>query len=173
MRCFIAVEIPEEIQKKFNPLYEELKLKHLKAINPKDLHITLKFLDEVSEKTAVRVQQELQTISFKPFSVSLKGIECFPNRRNPKVLWVGCDSPGLKSLSQQINELLKKEFKKEDFTAHLTIARIKEKVDLKGFIEKYNSLDFGTFICKSFEVKQSVLLLTGPEYSNLKKFHAV
>ncbi len=170
MRCFIAVEIPDELKKKIISLSEELKHLHIKPVAPDNLHITMKFLDEISEKTAERVQYALQTISFREFSVSLKGVDCFPNHRNPRVLWIGCESQELNALARQINEALKKEFKKEEFTAHITIARIKDKVDLKAFIEKHNTRDFGAFVCTEFVLKQSTLSASGPVYITIEKF---
>ena len=51
MRCFISIELTDEIKSKLARLIENLKEGYpsIKWVKPENLHLTLKFLGDVSE----------------------------------------------------------------------------------------------------------------------------
>ena len=73
-------------------------------------------------------------------------------------------------MAKKINEALASEFKREEFTAHATIARVKQKVELHDFLEKHKNDSFGEFVCTNFVLKQSELSIEGPKYTTLASF---
>ncbi|MBI5073289.1 RNA 2',3'-cyclic phosphodiesterase [Candidatus Woesearchaeota archaeon] len=125
IRCFLALDIPEEINKKVALLENKMWQSGIKPVAPQNVHVTLKFLGNVSRQKLECIQQLLKTISFASFSYEIKGIVFFPNERNPQVIWLGVASKELEALAKHINTVLKKNFSEEKFTAHLTIAEFK------------------------------------------------
>lgn len=172
LRCFVAIEIPEEAKEQLTALIIGLDMKGIKPVEPKNLHITLKFLGDVSASRLAAVEQRLRGIDFSSFPISLHGVGVFPDERYIRVVWVGCESAVLPALARNIEDALAEEFKKSEFTAHLTIARVKQKVNLRDFLERHKNDSFGEFTCNAFELMQSQLTSEGPVYSTLASFVA-
>ena len=83
IRCFLAIEIPEDLKSKIDDYIFELKkispkVKWIKALN---LHITLKFLGEIHKELLQQVQNELSDISniVTQFEMSIRRAGFFPN----------------------------------------------------------------------------------------------
>ncbi len=174
-RCFIAIEIPEELKARISYLAQELNfvnIKGIKLVEKENLHITLKFLGNISPEKIDFIQQKLSEIKFTPFNIQLLGVGVFPNDTYVRVVWVGCKSKELYILAKKIEDALASEFKKDEFTAHTTFARVKQKTDLHSRLEKHKNDNFGDFICSKFELKQSQLGREGPVYSSLAIFNA-
>ena len=174
VRCFIAIEIPDELKEKIANLAKELDVKGIKLVEKENLHITLKFLGDVKEDRINNIKHILRTVDFSNFNIRLHGVGVFPNEDYIKVVWVGCDSKELYILTKKINDALAGEFKKEEFTAHLTFAHVRQKVDREfhSFLEKHKNNSFGEFVCSSFVLKQSQLSSEGPKYSTLVSFNS-
>ncbi|MCK4429006.1 MAG: RNA 2',3'-cyclic phosphodiesterase, partial [Candidatus Aenigmarchaeota archaeon] len=79
MRCFIAINIPEEIKSKIAEATKNLTDSGLKKVEMKNLHLTLKFIGDVEEKKADEIKQILNKINFNKFDISLKNFGFFPN----------------------------------------------------------------------------------------------
>lgn len=151
MRTFIAIDLSSETKEKLTHLQTELKKSNadVKWVDPENIHLTLKFLGEISEQQAGRIKEALDKITYglKPFEITLSGIGAFPKLDYPRVVWVGIEKG--KNETEEIakrieDELEKLEFQKEErgFTAHLTIGRVrsaKNKEQLKTAIQSLNS----------------------------------
>jgi len=173
MRCFISVEIPEELKRTVSPLKKEIHTEGIKPVEDKNMHITLKFLGDVPEEKFGEIESALRKVEFSKFKIKLKGVGVFPNESYIRVVWVGCsDDAHLKDLSEKINDSLSGFFKKEPFSAHLTIARVKRKVDLNEFLDEHKDDEFGEFEVSNFELKSSKLTREGPKYSTVSVFEA-
>jgi len=100
-----------------------------KWIDPQQIHLTIRFIGEVDGDTFLDIKTTLAQLSFKPFSLALKGVGHFPPRGKPRVLWVGiAQSQPLQSLKGRIDKILatvglQPEGRK--FSAHITLARLK------------------------------------------------
>jgi len=171
MRCFIAIDIPNEIKKKIEPLIKELNVNGIKPVEVDNLHITIKFLGEINEGKRKKVEKTLNHISFLPFSISLAGIGAFPNENYIRVIWIGSYSSELVDLIKEIDEkMFRLGFKRErDYVPHLTIARVKRRpeIDLKTFLTKYKSKEFGSFVVYNIKLKKSTLTSKGPIYEDV------
>ena len=167
MRAFIAVEIPSEITERLSTVQRELPL-GLKLVKPKAMHLTLKFLGEISEGKAKEASNSLDSLTFSPIPLTCRGLGVFPSRNLPRVLWAGIESPGLVALHSKLEpKLLELGFAREDFTPHLTIARAKGKVELKSILEKYSGELFGECLIRSLHLKKSTLTPEGPVYEDV------
>ena len=177
MRVFIAVEISDEkILKKIQTFQENLEI-NAKPTKINQIHFTLQFLGEIDEKKCEKVKDVLREISFPQFELSLKGVGGFPKLNSPRVIWVGTDKGGqkLSKIAKEIGIKLKvlgfKENKK--FKPHLTVFRVKEKIDgVSSLMQEYETVEFGSETVSKIKLKKSVLSPKGPEYSDLLEVNA-
>ena len=173
MRVFVAVEISNpEILKNIQKFQDTLKI-NAKRARIDQIHFTLQFLGEIDEEKCEQVKNILKNLEFKPFGLSLQGVGAFPNFRNPRVIWIGCDKSGADNLSIITREIgtslavLGFENDKK-FKPHLTVFRIKKKIgDVSSDMNRVGETKFGTQIISKIKLKKSVLSPIGPEYSDL------
>ncbi|MBU0687581.1 MAG: RNA 2',3'-cyclic phosphodiesterase [Candidatus Margulisbacteria bacterium] len=175
MRTFIAVNLSDAVKDNINQVVEKLKKVDpgIKWVKKENLHITLKFLGEVSEEK-VKAVGDLLSEKLKDLqAIELKfiGIGSFP-----RVVWIATRN-GAERLSKiwnQVEAVLEKEGFERDtrpFAAHVTIGRIKgnRNPKLKGELEKLKDFDFGTDRISSISIMKSTLGKTGPSYEEINK----
>jgi 2'-5' RNA ligase len=174
MRTFVAIEINnQDILNSITNIQSELKIK-AKPVSIKNIHFTMQFLGEVSDEISQKIQDELKSIDFESFEVTIRGIGVFPKPSFPRVIWVGTDEEGGKKLSDLALEISRKlsnlGFKNDKpFKPHITIFRVKNKIgNISNELKHYESYIFG--VQKIFEIKfkKSVLSSDGPIYSDLQ-----
>jgi len=173
MRVFIAVEISNsEILNKIQTFQNELKI-NAKPTRIDQVHFTLQFLGEIGEEKCEQVKNILKKIEFSQFELSLQCVGVFPDLRNPRVVWIGCDKIGAEKLSTIAKEIEKNlamlGFEKgKKFKPHLTVFRIKNKVDdISSKMNSISEAEFGVQIISKIKLKRSILSPKGPEYSDL------
>jgi 2'-5' RNA ligase len=180
MRTFIAIELSDRAKETLTRVQSHLKYSDadVKWVEPANVHLTLKFLGEIDEKTCEKVKSILDEIAktTKPFEMSLESIGAFPSIDFPRVIWVGIDK-GAKESTELANKITaefstKIGFNKEarDFAAHLTIGRVrsgKNKQALKEKIILYALLPTLREEVSSVILFQSKLTPTGPIYTRL------
>ncbi|MDD5022877.1 MAG: RNA 2',3'-cyclic phosphodiesterase [Candidatus ainarchaeum sp.] len=164
-RLFLSIEIPRSIKERVLPPLKELREAGAVSVPPKNLHLTVKFLGEVRSDKLHKTMDILEKIEFTPFKISIEEIGAFPNKEYVRVVWAGVKSKGLEELSENINKSLKEIFNYEKLTPHLTLARVKNKIMLNSFFQKYSNKKFGSFKAKSFELMSSEFTKRGVEYS--------
>ena len=168
MRCFIALEISGEIKGKLEKVKRELGIDGLKLVEPENTHLTLKFLGEVEEEQVENVKKALDGLARNSFSMKVQGIGVFPKPEFVRVVWAGAESEELKQLAEDLNEALAKlGFKQESFTGHVTLARVKKKVDLSSFITSHEKDEFGESKISRIILKNSTLTPKGPVYEDV------
>lgn len=174
MRTFVAIEINnEDVLKSIIQIQSELKIKAI-PIPIKNIHFTIQFLGEISEEMSKKVKEELQLIHFKSFDINIKGIGVFPKPNYPRIVWIGTDIMSGKKLSYLAADISKRllglGFKNEKpFKPHLTIFRVKNKIDnISNELKKYESYTFGCEEITEIKFKKSVLTSNGPIYSDLQ-----
>jgi RNA 2',3'-cyclic 3'-phosphodiesterase len=175
MRLFIGVRIPEDIKEGIVEVGRKLqsKVREARIVPSENLHITLKFLGEVTEEKVPRINEVLSDTlkNYKSFKMEVKGAGVFPDEKKIRVFWIGADSRGkMKKLSILIEDYLESEgFTKENrFREHITIARFKStpKISfLKGLLERYKEENFGVMQVKEIELIKSELRPSGSIYS--------
>ena len=168
MMLFFAVELPDEVRERIFEAGRELEGKGISLVKKENLHITLKFIGEKSEHDAREIIKKASEISFESFSVRVVGVGAFPNERNARGIWVGAQADGLGELAHKIEEAL--EMEKEKFVGHITVARVKARVDLSEFFEKNKKAEFGEFLVNAFTLKKSTLSSQGALYENAGEF---
>ncbi|MHA1993904.1 MAG: RNA 2',3'-cyclic phosphodiesterase [Candidatus Hodarchaeales archaeon] len=179
VRCFVCVEIsdPMNIQTIENVLAKLKLIKGIRPVKTNQLHLTLKFLGEISEKKLPRISEQLETIKIPSFSLKFSNIGCFPNNVRPRVIWTGISKgqQELTTLAQEVdtklNEIgLPKE--KRQFSPHLTLGRVKKlteetKQDIRQFFQEMATLTGEEESIHQFTFKESTLTPTGAIYKDL------
>lgn len=175
MRCFISVDVENH---KLRAILEELSQvgAKLRILDPEKLHITMKFLGEVSEESTADILNAMDNSlsTFCKFEASLDGIGAFPKLSYMRVVWAGVrkNSDRFIEMQGEIDKnLAPLGFHPERrFHPHLTLARVKSqegKEALRTFISENQERSFGDFTVSSVRLKKSVLMPEGPVYSTL------
>ncbi len=183
MRLFLAYELPDDLQqqiyKVFAPLHQ--RLKGFGWIKPGRLHLTLRFLGEVSEeylnKDLIPLLEE-EFSKAQPLQLSFQGLGLFPNIARPKVIWLGVKGDYLKLHHQAIQ--LEKKLDNQDvqqyhkaFSPHVTLAKMKEIQKnelLPELIQEYEKTDFGSYTFTTPSLFESKLSAEGSAFKILRKF---
>lgn len=136
VRCFVAIELSAEARRCVAGLVAGLReagVRGLRPVNPDGVHLTLKFLGDVSMShvDAVASAVEGAATGAQPFDLELRGVGGFPDLRRPRVLWVGVagDLEALQRLYSSVEEALAPLGLPPEgraFTPHLTLARLRE-----------------------------------------------
>jgi 2'-5' RNA ligase len=147
----------------------------IRWVAPEGMHLTLKFLGEVSREQEEPVGRALKAAAagVVPFALPLGGFGVFPNTRRAKVIWVGCGSPSaLQLLQRQVEEKMEEiDFPKETraFFPHITLGRIRryaEPSQVRGTVGLLDQLDFADEVfVSSVELMQSELTPAGANYT--------
>ena len=178
MRAFIAIEVPQEIRDRLATLQEELRPTAPSArwVAAESIHVTLKFLGEITDKHREDIDGALTGLTWKPLSVGVQCVGFFPGTSSPRVFWAGLQCSTMEGLAAEINARLEGagfDSEKRAFRAHLTLARSKEhrlENALVKAAEQYAEIDFGKFTADRFYLYQSTLKAGGSIYTKLKEY---
>ncbi|MCJ7430743.1 RNA 2',3'-cyclic phosphodiesterase [Candidatus Bathyarchaeota archaeon] len=181
IRSFIAFDIDSESVLKRMTEVQTMLTKtgaDLKLVEPKNIHMTLRFLGNITPSTVEKIFEEMKKVQFTPFDVRLHGVGAFPNPRYPRVVWAGITQGAdqLRSIFEQLEpKLLGLGFAPDPkgFSPHLTIARVRSgrnRVELAKCLSENENCEFGVIGAKCLNLKRSDLTPRGPIYSTLKEF---
>ncbi len=134
IRAFIAIDLPAAIQVQLDTisgqLQQQVKTGTVRWVPARNIHLTLKFLGEVSSTNLEMLTNLLQVQAARQacFDISVGTLGAFPTIHRPRVIWVGVQAPpNLLSLQRTIeSETLRLGYTAEDrpFSAHLTLGRV-------------------------------------------------
>ena len=178
MRTFIAIELEEKIKELLSKIQAELKKsgEDIKWVNPRDIHLTLKFLGEVEEQKIPKIIQLLKeaACATKPFTIELNTLGGFPTLRSPRVIWAGIEKGKgeLTRLAHTIEDAivsLKSPKENRAFSTHFTLGRIKHIKDTQGFQKEVEQIQFPLLAQEvtSVTLFKSTLTPKGPIYEKL------
>jgi len=185
MRCFIAIDINEKIRKALADLQQLLQSKadirktDVKWVEPKAIHLTLKFLGEVKNQKVAQLCNIVKDAAgrHESFELQVQTVGHFGGRI-ARVLWVGTGegNDNLLELQKDIEQQLTLAGWPPDsrkFAGHLTLCRIKNSkagAGLAQMTENYKDLKLGTMTVDSVSVYQSRLTPKGPIYTVLGNY---
>ena len=131
MRIFVAVFPPPEIRSTLVDAARRIPVTgEVRWLRPKNVHLTLKFLGEVSEDDVGRIAGALEPVRdrHEPFEVEPFGFGAFPSARRARIVWagIGKGSDRLRALAGDMEASLEPlGFEREDraYVPHLTLGR--------------------------------------------------
>jgi 2'-5' RNA ligase len=184
LRTFIAIALPTQIREKIKEqqrlLARDLNEPPIRWVRPESIHLTLKFLGEISPQQAQQIQSKMLEITsqFPTTIVVVEGLGCFPNYSRPRVIWLGLqDAQAVLSKMQNLldRSLEDHGFAPEErgFSPHLTIGRVHRRVshqhrkELGNKIAQINIPAIGSFTADMIHLFQSELKPSGAVYTQL------
>jgi 2'-5' RNA ligase len=182
MRLFIAIDIDDAVKAAVVKLQHRMKqsLRNsngLKWVPLEQMHLTLKFLGEVDDGRVDEIGETINIACFekKVFEFELSAVGTFG--RPSKVLWLGSEkqSAELIALAESVEQALHElGFEKENrpFSAHLTLARIKDngiEKNLRRVVIENQKVEIPMVKVDSVCLYKSQLTLDGPVYTLLRK----
>lgn len=180
VRLFIAVTLPQPLLAYLSNLSvqlgRQLPPRSVRWVTPERMHLTLRFLGSTAVSQIDPLQNALRSaVILQPScQVRLSELGAFPNKKRPRVIWVGLtgDANKLHDLRQSIDTALGPlgwPIKNKPFSAHITLGRVKNK---DGWSETFwrRSIEPVEWEITAVHLIKSELRPTGPIYQTL---HAV
>lgn len=179
-RLFIAIDIPEVVKENIYNFSRSLlgEDRGIKIIPASNIHITLKFLGDIDISKINKIEEAVKKTAnlFKKFKYEISGkINAFPNTDNARVIFLEVGMGGdqiyriYNELENNLNRIkIKRE--KRKFSSHITIARLRNRKNIKQLIEKCK-LDVDIILdCSEIVLFESNLKPDGAEYIILNNF---
>jgi RNA 2',3'-cyclic 3'-phosphodiesterase len=182
MRAFLGIGLPAGVREAIGAATAQVRGFHAPVAwtAPKNLHITLEFLGEISPEQVALVEGSMRDVASGtgPFSLTAEGGGAFPGARNPRVLWVGFLEPLelVRQLQQNMgNALSGAGFPREDrpFHPHITVGRTRGALPPawgERFFQALSGKGFGVVPVSSFTLYESRLGPGGAAYLPLRDF---
>jgi 2'-5' RNA ligase len=174
MRLFIAIELPDDLKRELGRL--RVDIPGARWVPVDQIHLTLAFLGEVEEAAVERLTGELAQVQVPEFKLCFSGSGCFPDRRRPRVLWIGLEPhPRLQHLAAGVREaVLACGIPQEErpFSPHITLARLKPspRGEFEAFLDQHKKLRLPALQVRQFTLFQSRLTPQGAEHTPVRNF---
>lgn len=149
----------------------------LKPVEPRNIHVTMRFLGDISPPMVDKVFGAIKAVQFTPFDIKLQGLGVFPSLNYPRVVWAGMTQGAeqLKSIFTQLEPQIRALGFAADnygFSPHLTIARVRSgrnRQNLADLVSKKADYEFGVIRADCLRLKRSELSPKGPTYTTLRE----
>ncbi|MDP9099563.1 MAG: RNA 2',3'-cyclic phosphodiesterase [Verrucomicrobiota bacterium] len=169
-RLFVSIELLDSVRQGLAELDPHLRGVHW--LEPRQMHLTLSFLGNVSSETQERLMEKLCAISWKSFFLPLVGLGTFPGKGWPKIVWIGVGTghPHLFQLHKRVQEALPAAGLEPDLRAfhpHVTLARCRDVSPemIRPFLKAHAAFDAGMIHVESFCLNSSELTPAGSVYT--------
>jgi len=137
-----------------------------------NLHLTLKFLGEISFENVEKIKSKLSKINLSKFEAEISNLGFFGKSREKSIIWLGVTN--CENIQEEIDKSLEELYEKERrFMGHLTIARLKKIASKKKFIEDLKKIKIPKlfFVVDKFYLMESNLKKNGPEYRVIEEYN--
>lgn len=155
MRLFIAIDIPDTVQQKIAQLY--CNFHGIQWTPPERLHITLAFLGKVKKKWLPHLDQQLEKITFTPFTLTCDRFGSFRSGD----IWLGVNpEEPVVQLHQKIIDALHEidmGFQGRPFKPHITLAYTQKSDEhlVLNLLESRRVFETLSFTVDHFNLKSS------------------
>ncbi len=148
-RLFIALPLPEPVVEKLGAITERLQSREwpVRWTTANTVHLTLHFIGEVEPSQAELIRMALpgEVARHQPFTMQTDRLGVFPDRRKPRVLWMGLegDTERLAALHDGIGHLLAGldlEVDERAFAPHITLGRLRQEISRERGMEIWTTL---------------------------------
>ncbi|KAF0107116.1 MAG: 2'-5' RNA ligase [Anaerolineaceae bacterium] len=183
LRSFVAVEIPAAIQaaiaRSTADLQKALPRPLVRWVAAQNLHLTLKFLGDVSPANLEKLAEALKVEAARlaGFELSVGGLGAFPTPRRPRVIWVGIEAPAALPALQRSVEAVAARMgyppEERPFSPHLTLGRVGQNTSaadlarVRAAVEATVVGPLGTARVEALHIFKSDLQSSGSVYTHL------
>ncbi|HCF49105.1 MAG TPA: RNA 2',3'-cyclic phosphodiesterase [Syntrophomonas sp.] len=176
MRAFIAIPAPEAVKDQAEQIRRQLARTNpdVKWVEYVNYHLTLKFLGDIDDHQLQKIRDRLYQVGeyCPPFYLKVNGLSFFPNKRKPRVVWMGLDGDTEKAefLAERIDVYVQDlGFEPEKIHRfHITLGRIRSERNVEELLKKAHQLESATrsslFPVQAFYLMESRLTKDGPQY---------
>lgn len=173
VRAFLAVPLPPALQQEIARLQQELSrdLPSIRWTRPETTHLTIRFFGDIATDALENIRTSMLSIKLRQaaFSIDVLGFGAFPDRRHPRVAWLGLAPAEPLCHLQQVceEELGRHGFAAEPrpFAPHLTIGRFRERgPDLTPLLGRYTLRAVGRLPVNQLVLYESRLLPGGARH---------
>ena len=182
VRLFVAIEIPPAIREAIAASLATLsgQKSTVKWERTEKLHVTLRFIGDTAEEDVPRVIDALQRAAAHvggPYPVRYSSPGYFPNRKRPRILWVGMEDPG--RMTTALHDAVELELRSmgldeddKQFHPHVTVGRIRHESPASRLLDAFEKLTLHTdqVIVDQFVLMKSELRPDGSDYSVVARF---
>ena len=183
IRAFIAIDLPPEVLVCLDDVSQQLRQELSEApvrwVPVENIHLTIKFLGDVSESNIDMLTDFLQSIAsnVKQFEFSVGGLGAYPKPHRPRVIWVGVEAPTELMTAQRSveSEMSRLGYARErrPFNPHLTLGRVSRhstNQDIRNIADVIKTQTVGYLGCArvmAFHIYRSDLKPSGAIYTKL------
>src|SRR3989338_2120348 len=179
MRAFIGIALPDAVRSSLKHLQGQLRASGADVtwVEPDHLHVTLKFLDEITDDQRRMVEAMLGRVAEheRAFTLELEHAGAFPSIDAPRVLWVGLAQG--KETVVRIAQAIEREgqaislhSEERPFAAHVTLGRVRTSRNQAALTQRLRETDWqppASWHVTALTLYHSVLSSAGPRYSVL------
>ncbi len=183
IRAFIAIDLSPEIHQRLDEVVQDYRSQlanvPIRWVAVTNIHLTLKFLGEVSLSNLDMLTHMLQAevSTHYQFEISVGGSGAFPNNRQPHVIWVGVEAPQELTVIQNGIEAATARLgyarEERPFSPHLTLGRVSRNATSQDVKEISKSLEktrvgfLGATCVEKVNLYRSDLRPTGAIYTQI------
>ncbi len=178
VRAFLSIDIDDQaLLSRVSQIQQMLDLQaaKMKLVEIDNIHFTLHFFGDTPLSKLDQIKEHLEKIEIEPFEIIIAGVGAFPNKRRPRVVWIGVTQNGqqVRDLKLEIDSMLKGigyQPERRKYTPHATIARVrhvKDSIRMVSNLEEIANELIGTMTVSGFNMMKSTLTPTGPVYDIL------
>src|SRR5260370_21973064 len=179
MRLFTGIDLSDNVRDKLERLLMHLRpTAHVKWSAVYNLHVSIKLIGEWPEQKLPQLEDALRGIPKRSaIPIEICGLGWFPNPHQPRVFWAAVKAGGaLEQLVRETETALEPlGIAKEErpYSAHLTLARIKQPAPLQALqqaVAALESVEFGSFTAACFHLYRTQPGSAGSIYTKLSEY---
>jgi 2'-5' RNA ligase len=184
MRAFIAIEVPSTVREAVADAIGDVResLPPARWVDPRKLHLTLRFLGDIEESAIERLVLALEPTfgRHQAFELQIGDAGTFPPGRPARVAWLGLvDAEPLAPLARDVRDLTsafiqeRRKDREAHFSPHLTVARCRRPWP-ESAVHRWREAVSGPvgepFAVRRGSLVRSRLSSTGASYDRIRDF---
>ena len=144
----VAVAAEESLRRAVADLQARLRGEEIRWTRPENLHLTVEFFGATDPARIPELESALAAAAARaaPFELRWGGWGTFGPPRQPRVLWLGVDAPGLEELHEAVAAELRAAGRTPEarpFAPHLTLGRLGRLKNARAFRETLAAMPVG------------------------------
>lgn len=179
MRAFLGIALPDAVRSSLAGLQRQLGASgaDVKWVERDHLHVTLRFLGEISEIQGGQIEELLVEIAkrHEAFELGLDGVGAFPSVGSPRVVWVGLrqGNEQVVKIAEELEAGLRRldcEPEERPFHPHVTLGRVRSPRRRDALAQRFQTLAWEPpepFQVTALTLYRSDLHPSGPRYTVL------